>query len=72
MKKLIAVVAIALCCTAFANTNEPNSGVIPQEIIYDGNGKLVNDTEKLPMTGQWCSELDHKYRRPGNNCLADY
>lgn len=54
--------------------NLPNSGVIPQDVVYDGSGHLVYDTEKLPYTGQWCHELDHNMRRIGSpsNCVANY
>lgn len=71
----VSVVLILSGCSVDADKaryNKPNSGVIPQEIERTGDGKLVHDTEKLPMTGQWCKELDVEYRRPGNNCLADY
>ena len=77
MKKII---MLALCtvfltaCGNGVNTGKPNSGVMPQPLDRDGNGSLVNNTEKLPMTGQWCHELDHDLRRIGSpsNCVADY
>lgn len=58
-------------CGSGVDTGKPNSGVITKEVKRDGDGHLIEDTEKLPMTGQWCSELDVKYQRPGNNCLKD-
>ncbi|EDV3179545.1 hypothetical protein CSP48_004509 [Salmonella enterica subsp. arizonae] len=80
MKKLIFAIFISSAsiavygCSDGKNTGIPNSGVIPQEIERNGDGSLIKDTEKLPMTGQWCSEIDHKYRRIGSpsNCVIDY
>lgn len=48
--------------------------VDPAPIEWDGEGHLVRDTEKLPMTGDWCQHYDHKDRRWGSpsNCVADY
>ncbi|HAK2374328.1 TPA: hypothetical protein H1940_004760 [Salmonella enterica] len=76
------VFALIICASSIAaygcadgkNTGIPNSGVIPQEIERNGDGSLVKDTEKLPLTGQWCSEIDHQYRRIGSpsNCIIDY
>lgn len=71
-KKYTIIAAIAAALTGCAVDkdaalhNLPNSGVIPQEIVYD--------TEKLPYTGQWCHELDHNMRRIGSpsNCVASY
>ena len=77
MKKIIMLTLCTVMLTACAdgaNTGKPNSGVIPKPLDRDGNGSLVYDTEKLPMTGQWCHELAHEYRRIGSpsNCVADY
>lgn len=61
-------------CGTGLDTGKPNSGVIPKPLDRDGNGSLIYDTEKLPMTGQWCHEIDHEYRRIGSpsNCVANY
>ncbi|WPJ68487.1 hypothetical protein OMDBNIEC_00001 [Salmonella phage STP-SP5] len=77
MKKVITLVLFSLFLTACGNgqdTGKPNSGVIPKPLDRDGNGSLLYDTEKLPMTGQWCHELAHEYRRIGSpsNCVAPY
>ena len=79
MKKLFLVAtalsaAILVGCGTGVNTGKPNSGVIPKPLVRDGNGALIHDTEKGVMTGQWCHEIDHKYRRVGaaSNCVADY
>lgn len=77
MKKIILLTLCAVMLTACAdgaNTGKPNSGVMPAEVVRDGDGHLVNDTEKLPMTGQWCHELDHNLQRIGSpsNCVAPY
>lgn len=79
-KKYAIIAAIAAALTGCAVDKEaalhnlPNSGVIPQDIVYDIEGHLVYDTEKLPYTGQWCHEIDHNMRRIGSpsNCAADY
>lgn len=74
-----ALIMLALClpltaCGNGLNTGKPNSGVVPKPLDRDGNGSLIYDTEKLPMTGQWCHEIDHEYRRIGSpsNCVIDY
>ena len=75
MITLIVVSGFALAgCGNGQNTGKPNSGVMPAEVVRDGDGNLVNDTEKLPMTGQWCHELDHNLQRIGSpsNCVAPY
>lgn len=77
MKRSVIVVALSLLLTACGtglDTGKPNSGVIPKPLDRDGNGSLIHDTEKLPMTGQWCHEIDHEYRRIGSpsNCVIDY
>lgn len=72
---LIALCSIFLtACGNGQNTGKPNSGVIPAEVVRNGDGSLVNNTEKLPMTGQWCHELDHDLQRIGSpsNCVANY
>ena len=75
MITLIVVSGFALAgCGNGQNTGKPNSGVMPAEVVRDGDGHLVNDTEKLPMTGQWCHDLDHNLQRIGSpsNCVAPY
>ena len=71
-----AAVSLAGCAVdkEAALHNLPNSGVIPQDVVYDGSGHLVYDTEKLPYTGQWRPELAHNMRRTGSpsNCVANY
>lgn len=78
LKVVLFAAAVALTGCAVdkeaALHNLPNSGVIPQTVVYDNGGHLVYDTEKLPYTGQWCHELDHNMRRIGSpsNCVANY
>ena len=80
MKKLLFVsISIILSfllvgCGDGQNTGKPNSGVVPVNIERDPQGHLLKDTEKLPMTGQWCHELDPNLQRIGSpsNCIADY
>ena len=78
MVALIVVSGLALAgCSGLGdgqNTGKPNSGVTPADVVRDGDGHLVNDTERLPMTGQWCHELDHNLQRIGSpsNCVAPY
>lgn len=59
----LALIMLPLClsltaCGSGLNTGKPNSGVIPKPLDWD-NGSLIYDTEKLPMTGQWCQEIAH-------------
>ena len=77
MKRALIMLTFCLFLTACGsglNTGKPNSGVIPKPLDRDDNGALIHDTEKLPMTGQWCQEIDHEYRRIGSpsNCVIDY
>lgn len=77
MKRALIMLTFCLSLTACGNgadTGKPNSGVIPKPLDWDDNGSLIYDTEKLPMTGQWCQEIAHEYRRIGSpsNCVIDY
>lgn len=71
---IIALTFLLSACGNGHDTGKPNSGVIPQPLDRDGNGALIYDTEKLPVTGQWCHEIKHEYRRIGSpsNCVIDY